>query len=319
MTPEATPTEIPEPMPTQEPMLTPGPVTSAKGITAKPKLGSKKVELSWEAVPNVDGYIVYLKDDSTGKFKRLRALRDPNITTFNAKVDKFGETYTFKIQSFTKLNSGSSVYEDMGEVSVKLYEYDKSQKPNLRGTTKTGSKQISFQWDKVNGANGYMLYKYNSATKKYELLERIIGGDNIHYKFSNGLENGKTYAFRIRTYAETEDGTIHVNGKISKAVKVTTPPKKAKKPKVVSNTKNKVKISWQKVSRAKGYRVYRSTSPNGKYKAVGTISGGNKLNFTDNGLSSGQIYYYKIRAYSMNPEGVRSFGKISAAKKVKVK
>lgn len=235
-------------------------------------------------------------------------------------MGEIGGTYTFKIQTFTKTEDGPSIYKDLGdEISVRLYEYNKSEKPVAQASTTTGSKRIHFQWNKVDGADGYMIYKYNAASGKYELLEKVAGENATSYNLINGLENGVTYAFRVCAYALEEDGQTQVNSKVSTTVKVTTPPAKAKKPAVVSNVKNEAKISWPKISKAKGYRIYRSTSKNGKYKNVKTITDGNEVNFTDKNLKSGKVYYYKIRAYSVNPDGTKSFGGISAAKQVKIK
>lgn len=58
---------------------------------------------------------------------------------------------------------------------------------------------------------------------------------------------------------------------------------------------NKVKISWNAASGAYGYYVYRATSKYGFYRNIATIS---NTSFTDNYLSTGTTYYYKVRAYS---------------------
>ena len=45
-----------------------------------------------------------------------------------------------------------------------------------------------------------------------------------------------------------------------------------------------------------GYKIYRSTSKNGTYKYIATVSSKNNT-YTNKGLISGTTYYYKIRAY----------------------
>ncbi len=56
-----------------------------------------------------------------------------------------------------------------------------------------------------------------------------------------------------------------------------------------------VKVSWSAVNEVSGYEVYRSTSNNGLYTSIGTID---STSYTDTGLTTGTIYYYKIRAYN---------------------
>lgn len=54
-----------------------------------------------------------------------------------------------------------------------------------------------------------------------------------------------------------------------------------------------LKISWNKVSEAKKYYVYRATSKNGTYKKVATTT---KLYYTDKKISQNKTYYYKVKA-----------------------
>lgn len=301
------------------PTITPGPVTSKDGITADPLLGTKKVELSWEASEDVDGYVIELKDEATGKFKRIKTIKGAKNTSFTTKaMEEFGGVYTYRVRSYKKVEGGPSIYEDVGEeITVMLYYYNKSEKPAVKAAGVDGSTGITVEWNAVKGSDGYMVYMYNASTKKYVLLDQLKGEATTSYQVKSDLKVGTTYAFRVRAYAVKDDGK-QVNGKISATVKGTTAPAAAKKPAAASRAKQQVKLSWKKVSGADGYQVYRSTSKKGEYAAVGTL-GPKKLSFTDKNLKSGTTYYYKICAYSKNPDGKLVLGKLSAAKAVKVK
>jgi fibronectin type 3 domain-containing protein len=52
-------------------------------------------------------------------------------------------------------------------------------------------------------------------------------------------------------------------------------------------------ITWEKISGAKKYEVYRATSENGKYSKIGTST---KTSYTDTKASVGTTYYYKVVA-----------------------
>jgi hypothetical protein len=56
----------------------------------------------------------------------------------------------------------------------------------------------------------------------------------------------------------------------------------------------KVKISWDAVSGAAGYVVYRSSKKSTGFAKVTSVT---TKSFTDTGLKAGKIYYYKIKAY----------------------
>lgn len=59
--------------------------------------------------------------------------------------------------------------------------------------------------------------------------------------------------------------------------------------------KNSVQLSWSTVGGATGFEIYRSTSSTGTFSSIGTST---TLDYTDTGLSSNTVYYYKIRAYT---------------------
>ncbi len=90
---------------------------------------------------------------------------------------------------------------------------------------------------------------------------------------------------------------------------------KVKKAGSAGTTKNTARLSWTKVSGAKGYEVYRATSKNGTYKKVATT---NRTSYQDKNLSSKKTYYYKVRAYKM--KGSRTVaGTLSSVVTVKTK
>lgn len=59
-------------------------------------------------------------------------------------------------------------------------------------------------------------------------------------------------------------------------------------------TTSAITLSWKAVSGAVGYKVYKSTSPNGKYSKIGTVT---KPTIKVSKLKSGTKYYFKVVAY----------------------
>lgn len=85
--------------------------------------------------------------------------------------------------------------------------------------------------------------------------------------------------------------------------------------KIVSNSKGtasiKAKISANNVFIPAGFAIYRSTSKDGSYSKIKTVSYNSSslegdwdvINWKDSGLSSNKTYYYKIRCYVKNGSG----------------
>ena len=78
-----------------------------------------------------------------------------------------------------------------------------------------------------------------------------------------------------------------------------------------------IKLSWSKVTGADGYRIYRSTSKTGTYKAINTITHGSTTVYTNKTLSKGKRYYYKVKAYVSN-DGKKTYSSYSGYKSVKL-
>ena len=66
--------------------------------------------------------------------------------------------------------------------------------------------------------------------------------------------------------------------------------------KATGTSSDMIKLNWQNPSESRtGIEIWRSTSPNGSYILRSTV-GPNDLTYSDNGLTSGATYFYKLRS-----------------------
>ena len=160
--------------------------------------------------------------------------------------------------------------------------------------TSTSYSTIKLTWKKVPGAYGYIIYRSLSDADKYKQIKTITSGSTTSYS-NTKLPLGESYRYKIRPYRKVDGKTIYgeLSNSYLKKVRPATP--------AISSVKraayDSLKISWKKIAGATGYRVYRSTSANGEYKRIKTLKGGSKLSYTDDGLTCGKKYFYKVRAY----------------------
>lgn len=82
--------------------------------------------------------------------------------------------------------------------------------------------------------------------------------------------------------------------------------------KAASHSYNKIKLSWDAVSGASGYEVYRATSKTGKFQKVAAIAA-EKTSYINTGLTCGKTYWYKLRAYKIK-SGKKVYSKYSDVK-----
>lgn len=72
---------------------------------------------------------------------------------------------------------------------------------------------------------------------------------------------------------------------------------------ITSATSSSMDITWDKVKKVTGYKIYRSATEKGTYRCVGKT---NKLYYTDKNLSTNRKYFYKITSYTSNGESNES-------------
>ena len=183
-----------------------------------------------------------------------------------------------------------------------------------RVTTKITASQtittITLKWNKVTGADGYRIYKYNSKTKKYEKLKDVKG---TSLKISK-LKADTAYKYKVRAYTK-DDGTIW--GSYSDVFATATKTKTPAISSIYSNTKGKAVVKWSNVSGESGYQVYYATSKNGTYKKLDSYKA-NVVKGSKSKLTSKKTYYFKVRAYTKTDSGT-VYSAWSTVKSVKVK
>ena len=230
----------------------------------------------------------------------------PKLVSITADVthkaeDGTTETTTKTINSFknvtyknnTSIGTGYAVVTIEGNKVEVPFTIEFGKVKSFKATS-TSYSTIKLTWKKVPGAYGYIIYRSLSDADKYKQIKTITSGSTTSYS-NTKLPLGESYRYKIRPYRKVDGKTIYgeLSNSFLKKVRPATP--------AISSVKrasyDSLKISWKKIAGATGYRVYRSTSANGEYKKIKTLKGGSKLSYTDDGLTCGKKYYYKVRAY----------------------
>lgn len=77
-------------------------------------------------------------------------------------------------------------------------------------------------------------------------------------------------------------------------------------------------IRFQRVQGASGYLLYQATAAKGPYKRVKALKGNRSTSCTRKHLKAGIRYWYKARAYSLDKQGKRIYGRCSAAASIPI-
>ena len=76
----------------------------------------------------------------------------------------------------------------------------------------------------------------------------------------------------------------------------------------------KVKVTWNTAAGAKGYQVYQKTGSEKFHRIKST----GKKSYTVSGLTPGNTYYFRVRAYA-DSSGKKKYGKYSSSVKITIK
>ncbi len=216
------------------------------------------------------------------------------ITDANGNVLVKGTDYTVEIPSkeesakagkhtYTVTFMGN--YEGEEEVSYKVLPGKTSKISSEKKQT-----EIKLSWKAVKGATGYRVYVYNTKTKKYNIVAKYVKGKTSYTV--KDLKANTSYKFAVKAYSKV-DGELFWAEESTKATVKTLVTKTSKI--TATPAKTTVKLSWNKVSGADGYRVYVYNSKTKKYSIVEKNVTG--TSYTVKGLKAGTSYKFAVKAY----------------------
>lgn len=253
-----------------------------------------RVCITWDAVPGATKYIVTREMMKNGNFvmdTSYRAIVDSNIY-YTEKQEAALYKYTIKPYA-----SDTAMGENEGRL-IKVYPAPANVK-----VTSASYNTATVQYDKVNGATNYRIYRSVKEDGTYTLVG-TNNGDVLNFTDKN-LAPGTTYYYKVEAYEVGNNLTSAGIMSNAKSVKpVLTVPKKVK---ATGYTYTSLKLTWDAVPGAKSYNVYVATSKRGTYKKI--ASSVKKTSYIHKSLKLGNKYYYKIEAVN----GAAVSGKSAAA------
>lgn len=236
--------------------------------------------------------------------------KTPEVTvTLDGKVVA-EENYSVVYKNNIEVGNASVVISGIGNYTDSItVKYKVKLSSPVISTTPYYNK-IKISWKQITGANGYAVYRSNTEDGEYTRIGTVKEPDTLSFVNAD-LTTGKTYYYKVHAYRRV-DGTNKYSG-ASTIKKQQVQPAKTKITEITRKSATALEITWNKVSGATGYGIYRSTEKNGEYTRVGTAKGGATVAFVDKECICGRTYYYKISAYRKE-SGKNYYATKSAAK-----
>ena len=202
------------------------------------------------------------------------------IATISGNTIKSGKKRGISINSIkcAMTISGNTISACKGEALIYLNPNSTSYKITVKSNKLTASSSVNG----IYGTKCKVSISSNtikSANKAIVLTTTVKGTVNKN-TYSGNKSNKLTYG-----------SVAYANLSTPSSVKAT------------KKSSTSIKISWNKVSNASGYYIYRSTSKSGTYSKVATVSKGSTVSYTNKSLTKGKTYYYKVVAYRKTSNG----------------
>ena len=164
------------------------------------------------------------------------------------------------------------------------------------GNSATSGKPM-LTWDAVDGATSYRVYRATSQNGPCRLLGSVTTTTYVN----TGAKDGVTYYYMVT--AVNDSGESAFSNTVSGQSKAVTPKPSAPVVKIGNSaTSGKPMLTWNAVSGATSYKVYRATSQNGTYSLLGSVT---TTTYVNTGAKDGVTYYYKVKA--VNSAGESAF------------
>ena len=256
------------------------PVPTSFEVTA---FSSDAVKLSWKAVSNVNGYIIY-RSTNGKSYKSIKTLSSSYTSYTNTGLDT-GKSYYYKIASYRKANSLTAI----GPKSSAVKGTTTSTPVTVSKVLKSSS-AIRLYWKKISSAAGYQIFRYNSQSNKYTGL-CTLSSSTLTWADRN-LKSKTTYTYKIRAYYK-------INGVIAYSpytlVTAKTDADSITGVKAAATSYSSIKVSWDQASGASGYQIYMLAPDDSDYRLIHT-SGANEFSYVVTMLSPSTTYSFKVRA-----------------------
>ena len=167
-----------------------------------------QIKLSWKASDNAAGYEVYQKNGKT--FKKIATVKK---TSYTVKKLTTGTKYTFKVRAYGTVD-GKKTYSGYTKAVSAKPAPAAPQKVAVKNSAK---KTAKLSWKKVAGADGYEVYRSNSAKGKFKKIATSKSGKSVSYT-NKKLSKNKTYYYKVRAYKNVKGKKVY--GGYSKVVKI---------------------------------------------------------------------------------------------------
>ena len=243
------------------------------------------ITVSWDSVSGASSYLVYRKT-SGGSFSRLTEVTSTSYTDTTAAS---GTTYYYTVRA----KNGSDLSAYITSASALWLSI-----PTVTVANSSGG--VTIKWSAVTGAQGYYVYRKVSGGS----WKSLKGTTATSYTDTTAT-SGTTYYYTVRA----KNGSILSSFVTDVSIVCLSVPTL----KSATAASGKITVTWNKVTGAQGYFVYRKEAGGKWVKVKGTTA----TSYTDSNVTAGTTYYYTVRASANSGKSLSAYNTSGVSAKAK--
>ena len=265
-----------------------------KGATAD----GPAIRVTWNAVSDAASYRVFRKTADSG----WAALGNTTGTSYKDTTAQEKVTYTYTVRAVD--SSGNlSDYDKIGVSAAWTQSTAGYTATPKLVSAKAESNGIRVTWGKVSGATGYRIYRKTESTGWKALADT----GNVDNYLDKSVASGTKYIYTVRSLISGAVKSEYDTKGVSATWDSGIAPGEIAAPKLIGAVAEGagIRVSWDAVSGASAYAVYRKTGSKSWAKLV-DVKG---TSYLDNATSAGEVYTYTVRCLNAAGEIISSYDK----------
>jgi fibronectin type 3 domain-containing protein len=270
---------------------------SASTLLAKPAtpqsviaaaVSETSISVTWAAVQYATNYILQWSTQSAGPFTSATA------DTATYVIGGLIASTRYYVQVSASNGAGQSAPSAAVSATTPAPPQQPPAAPSLTATTRSDT-SIQVSWQQVQNAANYIIERSTASAGPFSAACTTASLSWTDVKLSPNT----AYYYRGKATNSTGASGYSATVSATTALRLSVPSGLASG----AVTSTSITITWQAASGAQSYKIYRSSSGTGTFSSVGTATA---TQYSDNGLTAGTIYYYKVSSVNGTNESAQS-------------
>ena len=277
------------------------PPVAPAGLSVMPA-SSSEMHLSWtDSSTNENGFSIERSPNGVDTWVEL-GFTTANTTTYTDTGLTQITNYHYRVSAYNVI--GNSDYSNTA--SATTFDLPPASPSNLNATA-VASGQIKLAWiDNSSNETGFAIERSPNGVNNW--IEITTVADNTITYTDTGLTSGTTFFYRVAAYNLNGNSAFSNTGS---ATTIEVQPESPTNLGAVTFSSAQIDLSWQDTSNNEtGFKVERSPDGFEPWTEIAALAN-NSTGFSDNSVSPGTTYYYRV--FSYNSAGASGSSNIAVA------